>query len=262
MIVGRRSVSAMDEVCSFGMVCHGSASQRPAAATVIISLYNYQDHIVECLESVRAQTMADLDLVVVDDCSQDASLAVVRDWLDRWGDRFSRYLLLHYKTNGGLARARNTAFAHSRTEYVFVLDADNLIYPRCVAALVSALDNCTASFAYCVHEKFGEVHSISNMGPWSPATLSTGNMVDAMALLRKSVWETMGGYSTNMPVMGWEDFDLWFKIARAKGWGILVPEILAKYRFHRGSMLNSITNPKVNRLWAHLRATYPEFLKK
>jgi hypothetical protein len=59
--------------------------------------------------------------------------------------------------------------------------------------------------------------------------------------------------------MGWEDFDLWFKLARLGHWGVLVPEILARYRVHGESMLRTVTNPKVDRLWAHLRSTYPEF---
>ena len=252
----------MNESPTFEVVCRTDAPEQSAVATVIVSLYNYQNHIAECLESVRTQTLADLDLVIVDDCSRDASLDAVREWLGRRGSRFAQYLLLHHKTNGGLARARNTAFAHSRTEYVFVLDADNLLYPRCVEALVAAMHNCTASFAYSIHEKFGDVHGISNFEPWTPAALRTANMVDAMVLLRKSVWEVVGGYSTNMPVMGWEDFDLWFKVARASGWGILVPEILAKYRSHPGSMLNCVTNPKADRLWSHLRASYPEFFPK
>src|SRR5262249_33783070 len=80
-----------------------------------------------------------------------------------------------------------------------------------------------------------------------------------MVLLRKSIWEKLGGYSTNMPVMGWEDFDLWFKLARAKGWGILVPQILTRYRVHGSSMLRTVTNPRADALGSHLRSTYPEF---
>ena len=62
-----------------------------------------------------------------------------------------------------------------------------------------------------------------------------------------------------MPVMGWEDFDLWFKIARLKGWGLQVPEILGRYFVHRDSMLRTVTNPEAERQWAYLRSKYPEF---
>lgn len=73
-----------------------------------------------------------------------------------------------------------------------------------------------------------------------------------MVLLRKSVWVQVGSYST-LEVMGWEDFNFWFKIARMKGWGILVSEILGRYRVYRSSMLNTITNPYAYKLWTYLR---------
>ncbi len=130
-----------------------------------------------------------------------------------------------------MARTRNQGFSRARTKYVFVLDADNLLYPRCVEALVSALENSDAAFAYGYIEKFGDVRRLQNTRKWNPHSLARGNTIDAMVLLRKSIWKTVGGYST-IEVMGWEDFDLWFKIARRKGRGILVPEILARYRVH------------------------------
>jgi hypothetical protein len=58
--------------------------------------------------------------------------------------------------------------------------------------------------------------------------------------------------------MGWEDFDLWFRIAEVGGWGVQIPEILARYRVGRNSMLHTITNPNAYRLWAYLRAKHPE----
>jgi hypothetical protein len=125
---------------------------------------------------------------------------------------------------------------------------------------MSALENCDASFAYCYLEKFGKTSCLQNTKPWNPATLRYGNTIDAMVLLRKKVWEYLNGYSTNETMrLGWEDFEFWFKIARAKGWGLLVPEILARYRVHRSSMLQTTTNPNADKLWAYLRSNYPEF---
>ena len=228
--------------------------------TVAVSLYNYEKYIISCLESVKSQAISDLDLIVVDDCSTDGSREVVCDWHEHNGSRFNRYTLISHKVNSGLAASRNTGFAHARTEYVFVLDADNLLYPRCLERLVPALENCDASFAYCYLEKFGKETCIQNTKPWDPTSLQYDNMIDAMVLLRRSVWEKAGGYSTNEIMrLGWEDFELWFKIARNKGWGVQVPEILARYRVHRKSMLHTTTNPNVDKLWNYLRSNYPEF---
>ena len=228
--------------------------------TVAVSLYNYKQHIIGCLESTKSQTISDLDLIIVDDCSTDGSPEVVRKWLVENGTRFSKYLLIRHKVNEGLSKARNSGFAHARTKSVFVLDADNLLYPRCLERLVAALDNCDASFAYSYLEKFGEVSCLQNTKQWNPAVLQHGNIIDAMVLLRKSVWETVCGYSTaEVMRLGWEDFELWFKIARIKGWGVRVPEILARYRVHHSSLLFTVTNPNADKLWAYLRSEYPEF---
>ena len=101
------------------------------SVTVAISLYNYEQYIIECLESVKSQTISNLDLVIVDDCSIDSSLQLARNWLFKYGDRFNKYMLVHHKSNRGLSSTRNTAFTMARTKYVFVLDADDLLYPRC-----------------------------------------------------------------------------------------------------------------------------------
>ena len=58
-----------------------SLRETTAVVTVAISLFNYGDYIIPCLESVKTQTLNDLDLIVVDDCSTDDSLKVVVDWL-------------------------------------------------------------------------------------------------------------------------------------------------------------------------------------
>lgn len=233
-------------------------NQKPLVS-VIVSLYNYGQYIAGCLDSVYTQTLDSLDLVVVDDCSTDASPRVVSAWLEDHGGRFARYRFLRHRHNRGLAQTRNVAVAHAVAPLVFILDADNLLYPRCIESLRSALENSAASFAYCYVETFGDKSGLINVLPWDPGLFPDYNAIDAMVLLRRTMWQQLGGYSTDMPVMGWEDFDLWFKIARAKGWGMLVPEILARYRVHGTSMLNAVTNPKADLLWAYLRARYPEF---
>lgn len=230
-----------------------------APVTVAISLYNYRDEIIPCLESVKSQTLRALDLIVVDDCSTDDSLSVVNDWIAKNENRFRDALVIRHKSNRGLPFARNSAFARARTEFVFVLDADNLLYPRCLERLLVALSQCDASFAYCLLEKFGEAIGIGNTKPWNPIALQHGNFIDAMVLQRKSVWEDVAGYAIDMPAMGWEDFDLWFRIARAGGWGVQVPEILARYRVRHRSMLHTITNPSADKLWEYLRGKYGEF---
>jgi len=231
---------------------HESPAPVPKV-TVVVPLHNYEKYIVECLDSVRLQTTVDLDLIVADDCSRDESAERAVRWMATNARRFRRCQLLRNTVNLRLAQTRNRLFQRARTEYVFPLDADNMIYPRCLESLESALDQCDADFAYCILERFGVQRGLVGWRPWDPQSLLEGNYIDAMAMVRKTTWERVGGYSTCMPVMGWEDYELWLKIAAVKGWGILVPEVLARYRVHMNSMTRTETEPRLLLLWEYLK---------
>lgn len=96
----------------------------------MVSSYNYADRICAALDSVDRQTLAELELIIVDDASTDDSLDVITSWLQSHADRFARTLLLQHASNAGLAAARNTAFSHSSSAWCFVLDADNTLMPQ------------------------------------------------------------------------------------------------------------------------------------
>lgn len=237
------------------------------AVTVIVPLYNYGHFVREALDSVAMQTIEALDVVVVDDCSTDDSPLIASRWMEENCTRFRRAAVLRHLTNGGLAVTRNTGFSQSKTEFVFPLDADNLLYPACLDKLVRSLHDARAAFAYCIVERFVTPPAelpppiLMHLHPWRPETLPAGNVIDAMVLLRLSVWKQVGGYSLSMPCQGWEDYDLWFKIARIGGYGLHVPQILARYRVHASSMLHTVTNKEksIELLGAYLRDSYPEF---
>ncbi|MBI5882439.1 MAG: glycosyltransferase family 2 protein [Elusimicrobia bacterium] len=218
---------------------HGAAPK----VTVAVSLFNYRRYLAECLDSVARQTLAGLDLIVVDDSSTDGSAAAARRWLGRHGRRFRRWTLTRRKVNAGLSAARNEAFSLSRTAYVFVLDADNSILPPCLERLSRALDATKADFAYSYLSRFGEEEGLSNVRVWDPALLKTRAYLDAMALVRKEAWEKVGGFDTALK-KGWEDYDFWLRVARKRGWGVLVPEVLGRYRVHLASMVHRDSEPQ------------------
>ena len=212
--------------------------------TVGISLHNYGRFILEALDSVRAQTLADVELVVVDDASTDEGPDRCERWMQRHAPRFIRATLVRRLCNKGLAATRNRAVEEANAPLFFVLDADNAVYPRCLARLADALEaSPDAAFAYPVLEVFGAERRLMGTPLWSPERLAQGNYIDAMALVRVECLREMGGYA-RMPVTGWEDYDLWCRFAE-RGWcGVRVPEILARYRVHESSMLNTITRTR------------------
>jgi len=256
-----------DQPKTEALFLHERENTAIAPVTVVIPLYNYGNFITETLDSVARQTIKDLEVILVDDCSKDDSAAVACRWLEAHSTRFRRAMVVRHLVNGGLAASRNTGFGKADTEFVFPLDADNLLYPTCLAKLTQSLAHSRAAFAYCLIERFltpsGEVPdpALLHLHQWSPETLGNGNKIDAMVLHRMSAWLRTGGYSLTMPCQGWEDYELWFRIARTGGYGLHVPQILARYRVHGGSMLHTLTNTRRNAesLVAYLRNAYPEF---
>jgi len=225
------------------------AGISPSLVTVCISLYNYQSHIVETLQSVFDQTQLPLDLVVVEDCSTDDSLLVAKAWMQQNAERFGAVCLLQHDENSGLSAARNTAIAASNTPYIFILDADNILYPRCVTRCIEALEaDLEAIAAYPIIEKFGEEQALIGNVVWNPERFKRENCIDAMSLLRRDSLIAVGGYSelTAVGKLGWEDYELWCKFIDRGLYAVSVPEILARYRTHKTSMLNSVSNQDDN----------------
>jgi glycosyltransferase involved in cell wall biosynthesis len=211
-----------------------------AAVTVIVPLYNYAGFIVEALESVRAQTLEALDLIVIDDASTDASLSVAREWAERNHARFNRILVLRNRANAGLARTRNTGFDAAETPFVLPLDADNRLLPACCARTLDAARAEHAAFAYPAIQYFGGMNDVIGTAPFMPMKLAGGNYIDAMALVAKPAWAAVGGYAHIEH--GWEDYDFWCRFAERGLLGVRVPEVLAEYRVHEASMLRTATD--------------------
>lgn len=217
--------------------------------TVCISLYNYQDYIIETLQSVYEQTQQLIDLVVVEDKGSDHSLAVAEQWMQTHRYRFNTIQLIQHKHNQGLSAARNTAVSVSVSPYVFILDADNLLYPRCTERCLEALQaDKQASVAYPIIEKFGEECALMGNLVWNRDHFKRENCIDAMTLIRREHLVSVGGYSEFSAVgkLGWEDYQLWCKFLDKGYYGVSVSEVLARYRTHRTSMLKSISNQRGN----------------
>jgi glycosyltransferase involved in cell wall biosynthesis len=216
-----------------------------AAVSVIIPLFNYAAFVAEALESVRAQTMDALDLIVIDDASTDGSLAVAVEWAERNHARFNRLLVLRNRANAGLARTRNAGFDAAETPYVLPLDADNVLLPACCARTLEMAEAGHAAFAYPAIQYFGgKDHEIGTLA-FAPMGLAGGNYIDAMALVSKPAWAAVGGYVHIEH--GWEDYDFWCRFAERGLLGVKVREVLAEYRVHRASMLHTATDVADNK---------------
>jgi GT2 family glycosyltransferase len=238
--------------------------QQPEAA-VVISLFNYASVITIALDSVAAQTISNLELIVVDDASSDDSAAIAHAWMKQNAtSKFCRAALLQHQRNTGLAAARNSAFRECQANWIFVLDADNQIFPNAIESCIKHANACNDNSLAVVHtlvelagsqKRMRRPHALVSYSSWQRHVFVSGNYVDAMALVRHSAWEKVGGY-THIE-HGWEDFDFWCKLIEAGFYGVLVPRILARYNVHDNSMTAQTTIPNMSALRHCLKDRHP-----
>lgn len=215
--------------------------------SVVVTLYNYSEYIHECLNSVCASNTSGLpggfEIVVIDDCSTDNSANLVEDYISK---SEIAICLVRKSFNTGVGDARNVGIKLARSKYVFMLDADNGIYPNCLTTLYNEIQRYGYAAVYGMINKFDnstrEGIGLISCFEWNVYDLVRGPYIDAMAMLDKGVIVKLGGYSTELIQhgwLGWEDYDLWLKLAQYDYACKLVPQILSFYRVHTSSQINS-----------------------
>ena len=102
--------------------------------SVIVPVYNVEDYLDQCMESIVGQTYPHLEILMVDDGSTDNSGALC----DQWAERDQRIRVIHQE-NGGLSAARNTALDAMSGELVIMVDSDDVLHPDAVSILLQAI---------------------------------------------------------------------------------------------------------------------------
>jgi glycosyltransferase involved in cell wall biosynthesis len=237
------------------------------SVTVIITLYNYSEYIQECLDSVCGSICDRLpggfDVLVIDDCSTDNSASMVESYIQTV-DTPIRLVKKLYNT--GLADARNCGLKLARAPFVFMLDADNWIYPNCLEVLYEAINESSHAAVYgiinCFDNKTGEGVWLNSFYEWDVRELLTTPYIDAMAMFKKDILLKIGGYSTELMLIAWsglEDYDVWLNLAQSGYSAKLVPRILSSYRVHNSSMMNT-TNVYFDILAQYLRQKFTKLI--
>jgi glycosyltransferase involved in cell wall biosynthesis/2-polyprenyl-3-methyl-5-hydroxy-6-metoxy-1,4-benzoquinol methylase len=236
--------------------------------TVIISLYNYSHYIRECIDSVCKSNLYDLpgeiEVLIIDDCSTDSSVSIVEECLKETDIPIS---LIKKYFNTGLADVRNIGLKLARSPYVFILDADNWIYPNCLSVLYReiTLSHCAATYGKIrrfENQTNKDIDTVSSK-EWDVGSLVKDPYIDAMAMFDKEIILKVGAYSIELIEygwFGWEDYDLWLKLAENGYSCKLVPEILSSYRLHPSSMIN-VTRPYILNMSRYFNYKFYELAK-
>ena len=111
-------------------------SVEAPCVSVVIPVYGTEDYLAACLDSVLAQTLADIEVVCVNDCSPDGCAAILADY----AARDSRVHVITLEKNSGQGIARNAGFKASSGRYAYFLDSDDMVVPQALEELVARAD--------------------------------------------------------------------------------------------------------------------------
>jgi glycosyltransferase involved in cell wall biosynthesis len=220
--------------------------------SVVVTCFDLGNTLDEALASVEAQTLRDFEILVVDDGSRDPETLAV---LGRIPEERARVLRTE---NRGLPAARNHGVRFASGEYVCCLDADDRLHPEWLAKAVARLD-AEPELAFVSHwlRTFGDEDA-----DWKPTdcdfpALLDMNTVNGAALVRRSVWEAVGGQDETLRE-GCEDWDFWITLVERGHRGTILPEVLFYYRRRAGSMSRSLVGEKHLRVYLELIERHPE----
>jgi glycosyltransferase involved in cell wall biosynthesis len=151
--------------------------------SVIVPVYNVERYVADCLNSVRSQTHADLEIIVVDDGSTDTSGSICNEFaaLD------SRIHVIH-RTNGGLSRARNSGLDHATGDQIVFVDGDDHISPDHVASMLDCARTTDADIVMCGLINFEDAAPAYE--PTQSFSTLLGREASLEFLCRRARWES------------------------------------------------------------------------
>lgn len=202
--------------------------------SVVSPCYDQGEFLLEAVASVERNLQVPFELIIVNDGSREPRTIEVLDIL-----RAAGYQVVDQE-NLGVATARNRGIELASAPYVLPLDADNKLCPGFVEPALEILEaQPEVGVVYGDRLDFGMRSGTVAVPPFELGRMLSANWIDACAILRKDVWRSCGGYDAEMPIPGWEDWDLWLG-ASERGWRFHhLPGETFEYRVRPDSMISA-----------------------
>ena len=118
--------------------------------SIVVPVYNCEKFIGECLDSIKQQTISNFEVVLIDDCSTDKT----PDILKAFAKEDSRFVYIKNETNLQISACRNKGISSAKGDYVFFVDADDVLEINCLEKLYAALKENDADVSICGFEMF------------------------------------------------------------------------------------------------------------
>jgi glycosyltransferase involved in cell wall biosynthesis len=208
---------------------------------VIATTYNHGRFVEQCLDAIAAQTSRDFELVIMDDCSTDGSVAAIRSWLERTG--FPAQLIVN-EQNRGICATRNIALAHCAGEFISSVAGDDYFEPEKLEHQYAFFQSLAPSVAVV----FSNTTVVDEAGRALRSSYAVndevvdGQIFDRLmrsnyipapsVMIRRRALDDIGGYDEQL---AFEDYDIWLRLADRYEFRYLA-ESLANYRIVSNSI--------------------------
>lgn len=225
----------------------------PPIVTVIALCFNHERFVLDCLNSIRAQSHQNFQLIVTDDGSNDHSPELISDWLSK---NYPAAKFIRHKKNVGICRTLNEALALAQGDYISMIATDDVWESDKIATQLTIFRTCGPDVAVVYSDAsridengerlpkdFIESHAPDCVRPSGNIfqELANRNFIPAMAtLIRRHALESVGFYDERL---AYEDYDMWLRLAQRYEF-VYCPSLIARYRIVSTSIVRTtFTNP-------------------
>lgn len=226
--------------------------REQSLVSIVLPTYNGARYLRESLDSVLAQTYENWELIIVNDCSTDESLAIAEEY----AARDSRIRIISNAENQKLPRSLNIGFREAKGKYLTWTSDDNRFLPEAITAMVDFLECETVCPLVCAQMDYvdGNGQIIGRSTPYQDYDIWYRNLVGACFMYRREVLAAVGEYDTDFIYV--EDYDYWLRIRATMGTIGYIPRVLYQYRYHETSLTTTkrrAINYQTARLWPKYR---------
>lgn len=212
--------------------------------SVLMPAYNAGKYIREAVDSILNQTYSDFELIIINDCSQDDTEAIILDYSD------PRVVYLKNEKNLGVAATLNKGLDIARGEYIARMDADDIAFPERLKKQVERLDQ-DSTLVVCGTQLCNFSDGVEAAGLQFPVNKAEAGALLVLhptvahptVMLRACVLRD-NGLRYDLTYEGTEDFALWWEISRYGTLGSL-EDVLLKYRVHGGQVTQTVKPERV-----------------
>lgn len=230
--------------------------------SIIVITYNSSEYVLETLESAKAQTYPNIELIITDDASEDNSVDICKVWLRENADRFTRIKLVTVEKNSGIPANCNRGVKVAKGEWVKIIAGDDILAENCIETFVNFVSkNSSISVVESISQYFGVdnqekilLHQ-QNFGHHlffhENATsqhqyeiLLRRNLIHAPSVfIKKKALEDVGLFDEEFRWM--EDHPLWLKLTKAGYKFHFLNKVTVFYRIHTSSVFSSLSQEKL-----------------